>query len=381
MAIEIHGFCDERFLPLKHAFAANFADGNELGATLAVEERGKPVVDIWAGHADLERTRAWSRDTIVNVASCTKVTLVLSMMILVDRGLIDLDQRVAHYWPEFAQGGKDTVTVRQALTHRGGAPGFKIPVSAAMACDWPAVTARLAAEPHWFTGKDQICYHMMTYGYLVGEIVRRVDGRGPAQFFREEIAGKVGADFQVGLASPGELERMAQLRIPPNSFAGDGAFSLLESIAIPETFDWTWISREDPGGCGYGNARSLARMATILGNGGVAGQVRVLTPEAIAEICREQVYDQCPYLGWIKAGLGVGLDSAEYRAPSPTSVHWGGFGGSWYLADPACGVGVGYAPNNWIVPDADLTQMDFEYDPRHVRLWGALGDVLANLKV
>lgn len=377
MSIEIHGFCDPRFDVMREAFAANFRDGYEIGASLALHQRGEPVVDLWAGHADTARTKPWEQDTIVGVASCTKLTVILSLLILIDRGQIELDRPVADYWPEFSQGGKQDVTVRDAMTHRGGVPGFAVPVSAALACDWQAVTARLAAEPNWFPGEKRLCYHAMTYGFLLGEIVRRVDGRMPSRFFREEVAQRIGADFQVGLESPVELGRMAHLMIPVNSFDGEGAFELLKAIEVPKQLSWDWLAMENPGGNGYGNGRSLSKIASILANGGETGGIRIVSPEIAIEAGREQAYAQCPYIGWLKVGLGLGLDSAEYPAPSPTARHWGGFGGSLFLADPANGISAGYAPNNWVAPPPGTNQIATDIDARLVRLWKALGDVLA----
>jgi CubicO group peptidase (beta-lactamase class C family) len=129
MTVEVHGFCEERFLPLREAFAANFADGNEVGASFAATLQGEPVVDLWAGHADFARTRPWERDTTVLLMSTMKIPLILSFLMLVDRGQIALDATVATYWPEFAAGGKDRVTVREAMTHRAGVPGFEPPVT------------------------------------------------------------------------------------------------------------------------------------------------------------------------------------------------------------------------------------------------------------
>ncbi len=211
----IHGLCEKRFEPLLDAFRANFDDGFELGASLAVTHRGKMVVDLWAGHADEEHSRPWERDTIVAVASTTKIAATISILMLVDRGLIDLDTTVAHYWPEFAQGGKEAVTVRDALTHQAGVPGFVPPVARQTLLEWTAVTERLAAEPHWFAGERRVVYHAATYGLLIGELIRRVDGRRPAQFFHEEIALKSGNDFQVALTPRSDLARLARVRWAP----------------------------------------------------------------------------------------------------------------------------------------------------------------------
>jgi CubicO group peptidase (beta-lactamase class C family) len=383
MTVEIHGYCDERFQPLKDAFAANFEDGLEIGASLAATRHGRLVVDLWAGDAVPDHTRSWGQDTIVELASSTKLAAALSILILVDRGRITLDERVAHYWPEFAQGGKERVTVREAITHRAGVPGFDPPISAATACDWEAVSARLAAEPHWFGGEPRLCYHAMTYGYLIGELIRRVDGRRPRQFFREEIAAKIGADFQVGVTSEADIARMATLAIPTGAFSAESvAPKLLTSIDLTDVltghFDLpSWWAREDAGGSGFGNGRSMARLCSIVACGGEVDGVRILSPEILAEAAKEQVYAQCPYLGWLRLGLGFALDSKEFPAPTPTTTHWGGAGGSWACMDPKSGVSAGYAPNNWIIPPPEVTQIGVgDQDLRLRRIMHAVTAVL-----
>ena len=383
--MDIHGFCEERFLPLQQAFAANFEDGIEIGASLAVTHHGRFVVDLWAGDADATLGRPWQKDTIVEVASTTKIAALLSILILLDRRQISLDERVAHYWPEFAQGGKDAVTVRDAITHQAGVPGFDPPISAAMACEWNAVAARLAAEPHWFGGERRLCYHAMTYGFLLGELIRRSDGRGPRQFFDEEIAQKIGADFQLGLSSEAEVARMAVLAIPPGAFTAEGpAGKLLTSIDLSEVLaggmGWQWLAHVDPGTGGFANGRSIARLCSIVANGGQVDGVRILSSRIIAEAGKEQVYAQCPYLGWLRLGLGFGLDSKEFPAPSPTTLQWGGAGGSWALMDTKAAVSAGYTPNNWHIPPPDLTQINLgEHDPRLRRITAAMADVLTSL--
>jgi len=154
MTTEIHGFCDPRFQPLKDVFRANFEDGLELGASLAVTHMGRPVVDLWAGWVDRKRTRPWEKDTIVCVFSTTKIMAIIETLMVLDRGLIELDAPVAHYWPEFAQGGKGAVTVRDAFTHQAGVPGFQHPAPFDVLLDWEAVrpARRRAALVRWRAG-------------------------------------------------------------------------------------------------------------------------------------------------------------------------------------------------------------------------------------
>ena len=326
MTTEIHGFCDERFLPFKEAFRANFDEGLELGSSLGVTHQGKLVVDLWGGFVDRGETRPWQMDTIVNVFSTTKIMVVISILMVIDRGLIELDKPVARYWPEFAAGGKDKVTVREVLTHQGGVPGFDPPVPYEALFDWPGITAHIAASPHWFDGKKFLCYHPQTYGFVLGELIRRVDGRRPAQFFREEIAAKVGADFQIGLTSKSDLSRLAGIRWPANLLpVPEGSLTqrVFNSLgpATPTMFSsCEHRSADMPAGNGYGNGRSIAQVCSIIALSGKVHGNRYLSRHMVEQAATEQVYAKDPGFGWLKMGLGFGLHSDLFPAPTPTSL-------------------------------------------------------------
>lgn len=381
MAIEIHGFCEERFLPLKEAFAANFADGLEVGASFAATLKGKPVVDIWAGHADFARTRPWDRDTTVVVSSTTKIPLILSFLMLVDRGLVDLDATVATYWPEFAAGGKGHVTVREALTHCAGVPGFEPPVPTSLLYDWGAACAYIAGEEHWFGGESRFCYHVATYGYLLGEVMRRVDGRLPSQFFREEIAEPAGIDFVFGMHTEAEAARTAEIDFlhPPGPFLSRNelAARVFDSSGELDVAEWrTWPFRraETPAFNGYANARSIARLGAMAAMGGVLEGRRYLSQAIIDEATSEQADTVDPRLGRIRLGLGFGLNSEGFPTPTPSTFHWGGLGGSMCMMDHASGFSCGYAMNAFFMPD-DATPVD----RRGIHLMGALYAVMPGL--
>jgi CubicO group peptidase (beta-lactamase class C family) len=378
MTLEVHGFCEDRFRPFEDAFRANFDAGQEIGASLAVTWRGKPVVDLWAGWADPERTRPWAQDTIVPVASTTKVMTTICALMLVDRGLLELDAPVARYWPEFAQGGKAAVTVRDAFTHRAGVPGLEPPPTLETMLDWQAITARIAAEPHWFGGRRKVIYHLMTYGFILGELIRRVDGRQPGRFFREEIAVKAGVDFQIGLASMSDLSRLAvdtPLPMGPPPPEGSLLARLLRGTPPPPIGrSWEELSADAPSGNGVGNGRSIARACAILAMGGELDGVRYMSRAMVEEAGRGQAHEECPYLGWVNFGLGFGCDSDEFHLATPTTFGWGGVGGSWALVDARAGVSLGYAPNNWSV------EWDGIVDPRHAGFADALEALLPSLK-
>ncbi len=168
MDLDVHGVCEEGFGRFADAFRANFDSGLELGASLSVTHAGRKVVDLWAGPMWPDTTRPWGEDTIVPVASSGKIPAAMSLFLLIDRGRAELDAPVARYWPEFAQGGKAAVTVREALSHRAGVPGLDAGISMADFIQWDTITARLAAEPHWFAGKPRLTYHAMMYVPLIG---------------------------------------------------------------------------------------------------------------------------------------------------------------------------------------------------------------------
>jgi CubicO group peptidase (beta-lactamase class C family) len=374
--VEIHGVCHERFLPIREALVSNFENGREIGASVAVIWRGELVVDLWGGSADRARTRPWERDTIVQVFSSSKIMLALCMMMLVDRGRLDLEAPVARYWPEFGQGNKDRVTVRQALTHQAGVPGFKPPVTFEDLHDWDAITAHIAAMPHWFGGETTLCYHPMTFGFILGEILRRVDGRDIATFAREEVTSRIGADFQLGPINPADIARVAEPNfLPPGPDRVEpGPFteSIMQSVGLGD-----WMSRERmdaliPGANCYANGRSIARVCSVFAGEGAVNGLYLLAPEWAREAGREQVEGEDLFMGPIRYGMGLGIDNPAFPAPTPNTFHWGGYGGSWGLMDPDSQVAFGYAPNNLDYGGGAIT-------PRLAGFHQALMDILPEL--
>jgi len=219
---ELHGSCDDAFSAVKEAFHANFTDHDELGAGLCVIADGRTVVDLWGGFADVERTRPWERDTLVNVWSTTKGLVALCAQLLVERGQLDVDVPVATYWPEFAAAGKEELPVRYLLSHRAGLTGAREPLTVEDLYDWDRMTTVLAATEPWWTPGEVSGYHAFTFGYLVGEVIRRVSGRSPGQFFAEEVAGPLGLDAFIGLPAS-EHGRVAELTMAPQPEGSDYA--------------------------------------------------------------------------------------------------------------------------------------------------------------
>lgn len=344
--VEIHGTCAPRFARVRDAFAANFAAGREVGASFAATLGGEPVVDLWGGYADAARTRPWQRDTIVNVFSTTKAVTALCAHMLVDRGQLDLDAPVARYWPAFAAHGKAAITARQLLSHTAGLAALRTRLTAASFFDWEAMTAALAAETPWWEPGSASGYHALTYGFLIGELVRRIDGRTLGTFVREEIARPLGADFHVGLPASAD-DRVAEM-IPPTAAerAASGstapaADSLMAAVLgnppmTPEVANLpAWRRAEIPAANGHGNARSVARIMAAPACGGTVDGVRLLSRGAVERAIEEQIHQPDLVLGFpIRWGLGFMLNSPSLPvSPNPRTFGHGGWGGSLGFAD------------------------------------------------
>src|SRR5580693_149434 len=225
MAVKIEGTCDPKFSRVKDAFAENFEKRSEVGAAAAVVLDGKSVVDIWGGHADKAATRPWTRDTLVNVYSTTKGVTAICAHRLIDKGLIDIDAPVAKYWPEFAQAGKDKLPVRFLLSHRAGLPAIRKTLPPEALYDWKTMTDAIAAQEPWWVPGTKHGYHAITYGWLVGEVVRRASGKTLGTYFRDEIATPLGLDAHIGLDAKHDSRTSNIISAPlpppgtPNPFA------------------------------------------------------------------------------------------------------------------------------------------------------------------
>ena len=190
--IEIQGQCDSRFSAVEEAFRENFASKGEVGSSTAVYAGGKLVVDLWGGYAAAARTRLWEHDTLVPVSSPTKGMTAICAHRLAAQGKLDFDAPVAKYWPEFAQAGKSEMPVRHLLNHQAGLPAIQTPVPPEAIFDWDRMTSALAAQEPWWEPGTKHGYHAITYGFLVGEVVKQITGKSLGTYFREEVAGPLG---------------------------------------------------------------------------------------------------------------------------------------------------------------------------------------------
>ncbi|MFJ8074508.1 serine hydrolase domain-containing protein [Streptomyces sp. NPDC096176] len=379
--ITIEGHCDERFSAVRAAFEENFRERGELGAAVTVLVDGEKAVDLWGGWADGERTRPWERGTLVNVWSTTKGPTALCAHLLADRGLLDLDAPVARYWPEFAAAGKEGVLVRHLLSHRAGLAGLREPHSIEELYDWELTCARLAAtEPWWEPGAGS-GYHALTYGHLVGEVVRRVTGLMPGDFLRQEITGPLGIDFTIGLPEE-ETRRVAELVHPPAGERSEQAaiYAQLEPVALAALTNPPvgvgaansagWRAAQIPAANGHGTARAVAALYGILAGCGELDGHRVLTPAAAERVregqgaCRDLVLG-AGFAHDTEVGLGLWLSGKNGSyGPNPRAFGHDGFGGSCGLADPEAGIAMGYVMNRMGPHIAD--------DPRKMALIDAV---------
>lgn len=380
MPIEVHGSVAPGFEPVAEAFRANFNPAEpvpDIGASFAVVRDDETVVDLWAGHADPGLTRPWRAETVTNVFSTTKGVAAACLARLASLGRLDYEAPVARYWPEFAQAGKGTVTVAQALAHQAGVSGLRAPTSVEDLFDWELMVDRIArAEPLWPPGSTS-GYHAITWGFIAGELVRRIDGRSIGTFLREELAGPLGADVFIGLP-PSEDDRYAVIARPPaeqTQTLAEASEILALTLGNPviegdAPNERAWRAAEIPAAGGMANALGLARFYAPLANGGASRGRSYFTPEAIARATEVRFAGVDMNLGVaVRWGAGFfGNNAARWYGPSDMAFGHSGWGGSTGFFDPEQRLAVGFAMNQM---DANLNG-----DPRTIRLVGALYDCL-----
>lgn len=352
MTTDITGFCPARFSRVRDVFEANFADGGELGARFALAIDGEVVVDLMGGHADRQRTIAFGPDTLTALFSTTKAVAALMVARLVDEGRLAYDQPVADVWPEFAQAGKDQITVEQALSHQAGLSGFPDEADPAIWFDWNATCAKLAAMAPLFPVGSSSGYHPVTFGYLAGEIFRRVDGRTMGTALRDDICQPLGLDLWIGLPDA-EHARCAELMRPaalPKFGAMNDAVkaAFLTPWAAPAgrgTADWRRV--EIPSANGHATAPALARLMGALAGGGTLDGRSLISPDGIKAASAERIVGQDLVLPFVISwGAGFMRNTPNlFYGPNPDAFGHSGWGGSCAFADPATGVSGAYVMN------------------------------------
>jgi CubicO group peptidase (beta-lactamase class C family) len=322
------------------------------------------VVDCWGGHANGARTRPFGPDTIVSVASTTKGMVALCAHMLAERGKLDLDAPVARYWPEFAQAGKQDIPVRWLLSHRAGLPAIRRELPAAALLDWTAMTEALAETAPWWTPGSTHGYHAITFGHLVGEVIRRVDGRTVGAFLRQEVTGPLRADFFIGV--PAEIDgRAAEVLAappPPGPTIWDTILADPQSVSgraflnPPRAADLVntraWRAAEIPAANGHTSARGVARVYAALARGGDLDGVRLLAPATIERAIEEQSRGRDAVLTLptrFAGGFMLGMPGGIFECgPGRRTFGHPGRGGSIGFADPDARVGFGYVTNQYV---------------------------------
>lgn len=402
MAVEtgvaITGRVEPGWEPVQEAFAANFALNSEVGATFCLYHQGRPVVDLAGGSIDPEAGTPYTAATLQNVFSTTKGATAICAHLLVQRGLLDLDAPVSSYWPEFAASGKADVPVRMLLCHQVGLPTIDARLSLEQVCAVTPVVEALAAQaPFWEPGTAH-GYHALTYGWLVGEVVRRIDGRSIGRFFAEEIAGPLGLDFWIGLPEA-EEDRVAPLRPmvmlgerPDPSTLSEQDMARMAAMMAPDSLVMRALSlngavgglgagdtpfntravhaTEMPAANGITNAASLARLyASTIGE--VDG-VRILEDKTVDAARRTHTKGEDRVL-LVESHFGAGfmLDGVMCPLLGPASYGHPGAGGSLGFADPDAGISFGYVMNQMAIGLAG--------DPRNVALIDAVRTCLSNI--
>lgn len=387
--VDIHGSCASDFVGVRDAFERNFTQFGEVGAAVAVWVDGDLVVNLWGGSADAAGTRPWRENTLTTVLSGTKGLTSTCIHQLVDRGELDLQAPIARYWPEFGQAGKEDITLAMVLSHRSGVIGPRAPMTWQQVTDWDFVCDEIvAAEPWWEPGTAQ-GYHMTTYGFILGEVFRRVTGRTVGQYLRTEIAEPLGADVHIGL-SPADQRRCAErvnkphmrdlltdMNAPahPTSLAEHPKAGMAVAMGFApddevSSYDLDlWRRLEFPGTNGQVSALGLATFYNAL------AQEKLLSREHM-DLVREcqgglemdlvlgpRVADH----GW---GLGYMLNQRCVNGPNPRIFGHGGLGGSFGFVDLEHGIGYAYVANRFDATKANA-------DPRSLALsnevYAALG--------
>jgi CubicO group peptidase (beta-lactamase class C family) len=355
-ATEVHGTFDPGFESVADAFAANFADHDEVGAAVCVYHRGRPVLDLWGGLADREAGRPWQRDTLQLVFSTTKGVAATCVHLLAERGVLDLEAPVARYWPEFAAEGKGDIPLRWVMSHEAGLAAVTGEVTMDDVLGWEGVVAAIAAQaPVWEPGTAH-GYHARSYGWILGEVVRRATGRSIGRFFADDIAGPLDLDFFIGLP-PAELDRVAHLYPPVVDAA---TREVMDAFMGPDTllgqvlggpsnlfgYDDMWnrpdvLAAEMPSSNGVGTARAVARLyAALIGE--VDGR-RVLAPDTVGRAIEVRVSGPDRVIG-MPMSFGLGYMPPPAGGPAGSFGH-DGAGGSLGIADPAGEWSLGYVMN------------------------------------
>ena len=376
----VSGYCEDNFHEARNIFEKSISSGFELGGSIAVEVQGKKIIDLWGGYLDHTQSKAWEENTLVNVFSTTKGIAAICLLQLIEKGLLDIEKPVCEYWPEFSVNGKENIPVKYLFCHKAGLCGVREPLESGAFSNWDLITSELAKqEPLWEPGTAH-GYHAITYGHLVGELLRRIDGRTIGQYFKEEIAEPLNLDFWIGLpdsefdrvsdiypSKPGPLQYLFPLltKLPRFVLPGRAKFLLdfgdtskpvgaafnnppISSNRGMEANTKQWRNAEIPAANGHGTARSIAKLYGILANGGSRDGIHVLSPETIEKARQTQSDGRDLVLGGMRTRFGLGFMLGTENVsmgPNPNAFGHGGAGGSLGFSDPDNNISLGFVMN------------------------------------
>lgn len=349
-ATPISGFTAPGFDPVRDAFEANFAEDKELGAGFSAYLDGDLIVDLYGGYADRKKQAAWDERTIVPIFSTTKPIAALVLARVIDALPAGYETPVADVWPEFAANGKDAVTIAEMVSHQAGLPGFAEPIDPTLWLDPQACTAALAAlPPLWSPGTDH-GYHPLSWGYLIGELVRRIDGRSLGTILRDEIAAPAEIDFQIGTPEA-DHSRIAEI-MRPRALPDLGELNEATKIAFlkkwsaPDRGGAIWREIEIPSANGIGTAQAVARLYGIYAHGGLRNGTRIISETAFDALTQSRVKGQDLVLPYVtEFAAGVMRNNLGLYGPNPDTLCHSGWGGSLALADPDRQLSAAYVMN------------------------------------
>jgi CubicO group peptidase (beta-lactamase class C family) len=365
MSSAVHGICDEKFSVIRAEFEKNFTERGEVGASVCLSVDGQTLVDLWGGTADKDTGADWTEDTVSIVFSCSKAATAICAHMLIDQGKLNPDALVSDYWPEFAQNGKEATTVQMMLNHESGVPAFREPIKEGGMLDWDYMIGRLEAEaPFWEPGTRN-GYHMISFGWTVGELVRRASGQSLGTFFAEHVAGPTGADFWIGLPDGFDKPIAPILMHMPGPEDMASVFNQklmtepasIQSLSVLNVGGWTANQPEAHkaeigGGGGISNARGQVAMYTPLArNDGslvsaerlaAMGRVSTATQIDATLLCRSRFAS-----GFMKSMDNRGVATSPGMSALIGEAAFGhvGAGGSIGFADPECGLAFSYTMN------------------------------------
>jgi len=348
---DIQGTWQPQYEGVATALSDSLDAGTDTGASVAVLIGGEPVVDIWGGTVDEAGTAPWVEDTLVNVWSMTKTMTFLCALMLADRGELDFHAPVSRYWPEFAAAGKEAVEVRHLMSHSAGLPGWDEPMRIEDLADWDRCTSLLAAQAPWWEPGTASGYHLVSQGYLIGEVVRRITGVSIGTWFASEVAGPLGADFFIGLPESEEPRVSVVIPPPPMDLEKLELSDLMIRAGSNPPLDATgpahrwWRAAEIPAAGGHGNARSVALVQSVVAGRGQTRGVRLLSEAGCDRVFDEQISGTDLILGYdLRFGMGYGL-SSSLMPLGPRACYWGGYGGSLIIMDQDADMTICYAMN------------------------------------